>query len=145
MTRFKTTTLVPANLNQFFVGFDRFFDDAFSYQSNASNYPPHSIYALNQDKTEHCIEIAVAGFKKSELSIHLSPDNTLSIKGQKKKKFDGDDGINYAYRGLSGRSFEKKFTLNRDLEINRSTCEDGILKIFVKDIPHKDDTKIEIE
>lgn len=129
----------PTEFNQFLVGFDRMFDDAFEYQTQ--NYPPHSIYAVDSDKKEYCIEMAIAGFKKEELNIHVTPDNTLIVKGEKKN----EDKKVYIHKGLSSRSFTKNFTLNRDLEVKNSTCEDGILKIFIKNIPHKDDKVIDIE
>jgi HSP20 family molecular chaperone IbpA len=139
MTNYKTTTTrfnMPAELNQFLIGMDSMFDDAFACQSQ--KYPPHSIYEVDN---EICIEMAVAGFKKSELKIHLSPDNMLIVNGEKEVK----DTKEYIHRGLSSRAFEKKFALNRDLEVKNSTCEDGILKIFIKNIPHKDDKVINID
>ena len=138
MTRLERFNM-PVEFRQMLIGMDRMFDDAFACQSQ--KYPPVNIY---EDGEQICIEMAVAGFNKKELSIHLSPDNTLSVKG-KKELTEEQKEKEYIHRGLSSRSFEKKFTLNRDLEVFKSTCEDGILKIFITNIPHKDDTVIDIE
>ena len=106
MTNFRTRTTeafrIPAELNQYLVGFDHLFDDALcSHNSSERKYPPCNI-THSEDKTEYYIELAIAGFSKEELSIHVSPDNTLIIKGEKSKK----SNKNYIHRGLSNRNFD---------------------------------------
>lgn len=135
MTRVTKRFTMPTEFSQILIGMDRMFDDAFACHSD--NYPPYNIYGLNG---EICIEMAVAGFSKENIEIHLSTDNTLLVKAEKRDEENKDK--EYIHRGLSMRPFQKKFPLSKDLEVSKSTCEDGILKIFIKSIPNKKDIKV---
>ena len=51
----------------FFVGFDRLFREMETFKINRQgNYPP---YNVSQDGDNYTIELALAGFKESEISI----------------------------------------------------------------------------
>ena len=62
------------------VGFDRVFDQLTNGSHwESPSYPPYNIVRV--DRYNHIIELAVAGFKKSELDIELEK-NILTIKGE---------------------------------------------------------------
>ena len=64
LTRFDTTAL--QQLNRAIIGFDRLFADrAYSNQT----YPPYNVVKHGEDSYE--IEVAVAGFKLSEIDLEL--------------------------------------------------------------------------
>jgi len=120
------------------VGFGPIFKE-FKIQTNYStNYPPHNIVQVNDN--EFSIELAVAGFKKSEVKME-EHQGLLTITGE--KKTDSDESQQYRYRGIAGRSFVKKFRLADFFEVSSATMEDGILTIkFVKNVPEQDRPKL---
>lgn len=101
------------------------------YQKKGSSYPPYNIIKLSE--TETVIEIAVAGFKESDIDV-LVEDKTLKISG---KKDIGDDS-NYIYKGIGTRSFERSFALSSDTKVTKAEYSDGILSVFVEyEIPEE--------
>ena len=69
LTRFDTTALRRA-----LVGSDIVFDAFETRFANqlTNNYPPHNV--VKTDDTHYVIEIAVAGFKKSEIAVEIEQD-----------------------------------------------------------------------
>jgi len=83
MTSFNPTDLsfLFERLNRVALGFDPIFHDIENRFSVAtSNYPPHNVISNADDSIS--IEIAVAGFKRSEISIERH-QNKLTIIGKK--------------------------------------------------------------
>ena len=76
----RNTLNVPRSL---FVGFDTLFEDLerihASARSGNDNYPPHNVVKIDEEK--FLIELAIAGFKKSDIDIELK-DGILKIKGE---------------------------------------------------------------
>lgn len=72
-----------AALNKALVGFDRLFDTFETRFANqlSTNYPPHNI--VKTDDTHYQIEIAIAGFKKHEVTVEVERD-TLTVKAKQK-------------------------------------------------------------
>ena len=65
-----------SNFPNWVIGHDRLFqemlrvvDDVAYPSSSGANYPPHDI--IKQDEENFCIEMALAGFKKDELTIPI--------------------------------------------------------------------------
>lgn len=110
------------HLNQSAVGFAPMLRD-FNYIN--TNYPPHNIIAVSD--TEFNLELAIAGFKKEEITIE-EEDSVLTVKGNKP---DSDED-SYQYRGIAKRNFTKSFRIAEHFEIGNATLEDGILTIFFK-------------
>lgn len=106
------TLLFPARYAKSFVG-------------GGSSYPPYNIIKLSDDLV--VLELAVAGFKESELEVDVA-DGTLKIAGRKEST---DSDVNYIYKGIGARAFEKTFTLSPEAVINRAEYADGILSVFV--------------
>ena len=75
----------------------------------------------------------MAGFGQSELSIE-SRQNALVVKGEKKAEETRDGEV--LYRGIAGRSFERRFQLADHVEVKGASLENGLLHIdLVHEIP----------
>lgn len=110
------------------VGFGPVFRD---FQTPTSNYPPHNIVRVSD--TEFYLEVAVAGFKKDEISME-EHQGLLTIKGD---KTSAPESL-YQFRGIANRSFSKSFRIAEYFEVNDASMEDGILSVkFVKNIPEE--------
>ena len=117
------------HFNQVAVGFGPIFRD---FQHTTSNYPPHNIVTVSDN--EFYLELAVAGFKKDEVTIQ-EENGTLTITADKAVIPDGT-AQTYQYRGIAKRSFSKSFRIAEHFEIDSANMEDGILTIrFVKNTP----------
>ena len=115
------------NINRYAIGFDHLMDHLVSLHSNnnltTNEYPPYDI--IKEGESNYKIELAVAGFKKDELSIQLK-DNTLTIKGESNSKNSNGD---YLHKIIARRSFSKDFTLAENIEVGDAEFEDGVLGV----------------
>jgi len=139
------------NTSFYSVGFDHFFDHLANVHSHfakslTTTYPPHNIKQLDEEK--YLIELAVAGFAKHDIDMHLK-DNILTVKG-KHQTLDRllEDGVDqkYLHKGISDREFERKFVLAEHVEVTDASLRDGMLKIYIERIipEHKRLKKINI-
>ena len=71
-------TQTLATLNRALIGFDNIVNARLL--ASFSNYPPYNI--IKYDDTHYALEIAVSGFKKSEISIEIKEEH-LTISGQR--------------------------------------------------------------
>jgi molecular chaperone IbpA len=137
------------DLDKFFVGFDdtfnrlaKFHDDV---TKNIPNYPPYNIKKVDENK--YVIELAVAGFSKQELELELA-EGVLTVRGQSNLDSFTQDDVNqsFLYKGISDRTFTRKFTLADTIEIKNAEYFNGMLKVFLERIipEHKKPRKIEI-
>ena len=115
------------NINRYAIGFDHLMDHLVSLHSNnnltTNEYPPYDI--IKEGESNYKIELAVAGFKKDELSIQLK-DNTLTIKGESNSKNSNGD---YLHKNIARRSFSKNFTLAENIEVGDAEFEVGVLGV----------------
>ncbi|MEM7696298.1 MAG: Hsp20 family protein [Pseudomonadota bacterium] len=111
------------------VGFDRLFSllDNQVSANQAQAYPPYNIERLSDDA--YRITMAVAGFTDDELSVEVK-ENTLTVTGAKTAA-DGDDA-NMLYRGIAGRSFERRFQLADHVFVTGATLDHGLLHVSLK-------------
>ena len=128
------------NINRYAIGFDHLMDHLVSLHSNnnltTNEYPPYDI--IREGESNYKIELAVAGFKKDELSIQLK-DNTLTIKGESNSKNSNGD---YLHKNIARRSFIKRFSLADNVEVEDATFEDGVLAVSLKhNIPEEQKPK----
>lgn len=137
------TFIVPS-----FLGFDRFFDRFFDDNTNdylkKTAYPPHNIIKIG--KLKYFVELAVAGFNRSEIDIRVEGDR-LIIQGEKKEKDNlPNREITYIHRGIANRSFVKTIIIAETIEVKNAVLSDGILQIYLEDIipEHKKPKRIEI-
>ena len=127
------TTLMKynaANLDQLMdritrntIGMDEYFDRIFNPHESSSNYPPYNLITLSS--TESQLELALAGFKKTEVNVYTQ-DGKLFIEGQKEDK---ETDTNYLHKGLAQRSFTRAWTLSDDTEVRSVDFEDGLLTV----------------
>jgi len=115
-------------LNRGLLGFDEFFHAFERRHANQlqTNYPPYNVIKFGEN--DYIIEMAVAGFKREEITIELEND-VLNIRGIKRE--EKADTTQYIYHGLGARGFQRQFTLHNDLIVKDANLEDGILKVLI--------------
>lgn len=98
-------------------------------------YPP---YNIRKSENAYVIQLAVAGFLRKELTVEVSR-GTLTVTGSKETKETGE----FIWKGISSRSFTRKFTLGDEMEVDSAELQDGILSIFLVN-SESDTTKVDI-
>ena len=118
-------------LRNHFLGFHNDFFDSFR---RVSTYPP---YNIKEKDDKGVIEFAVAGFAEKDLKVEVK-ENTLSIYGCKEKKLQED----LMHKGISDRSFTKKFQLHKQIIVDNAALKDGLLKVsYHREIPEAEKPK----
>ena len=114
-----------------FLGFHNDFFDSFR---RVSTYPP---YNIKEKDDKGVIEFAVAGFAEKDLKVEVK-ENTLSIYGCKEKELQED----LMHKGISDRSFTKRFQLHKHIIVDNAELKDGLLKVsYHRDIPEAEKPK----
>lgn len=132
------------DFDKFFVGFDeqmkRFQNVHDTLAKSIPNYPPYNIKKTGENT--YVIEMAVAGFSKSEIEIELDGDK-LHIRGNANEEDQADQ---YIYRGLAARPFTRTFMLNDNVEVKNAAFVNGMLKVILEQIipEHNKPKRIEI-
>ena len=124
------------------IGFDRVFDAVnrlHSIEGGQSNsFPPYNIKKLDDENYE--ITLALAGFKKSELSVVVE-DGNLIVKGEQAETSKSE----FLHKGIAERNFTRTWALADEVKVTGSKLEDGVLTIsLVHEIP-EDKKPIEIK
>ena len=116
------------NLDPFWrtsIGFDRLFDlvdESLRYQPE-DNYPPCNITRTGENT--YRISLAVAGFKPEQVGVTVN-QNVLIVTGNAdEKQGEGE----YLYRGIAGRSFERRFNLADYIVVKGASLDEGLLQI----------------
>lgn len=133
----------PPEFRRFTIGFDDIFDK-FQEQleiRKMDNYPPYNIKKISDSVFE--IEVAVAGFSPSEVSV-LANDRILSIEGVPEEKEATGEMI---HQGISNRAWRRTFTLAEHVEVVGAESVNGILTVRLEKIipEHKKPKTIQIE
>ena len=110
------------------IGMDEYFDRLFNLHETTSNYPPYNLIQVSN--VESRLEIALAGFKKSEVNV-FTEYGKLFIEGQKEDK---ENESQYVHKGLAQRSFKRAWTIADDTEVKDVIFEDGLLSIQLRKI-----------
>lgn len=105
------------------IGLDEYFDRLFNLHETSTNYPPYNLIQVNN--VESRLELALAGFKKSEITVYTEYGK-LFVEGDREDKGSSDS---YIHRGVGQRSFKRAWTLSDDTEVREVTFEDGLLTI----------------
>ena len=116
------------------IGFDRVFDAVnrlHTIEGGQSNsFPPYNIKKLDDENYE--ITLALAGFKKSELSVVVE-DGNLVVKGEQEKSED-----EFLHKGIAERNFTRTWALADEVKVTGSKLKDGVLTIsLVHEIPEE--------
>jgi molecular chaperone IbpA len=109
----------------FFIGFGPNVQ-TWSHVTGQDNYPPYNV--IKKDEDTYLVELALAGFDKSDLSVSVDNGN-LIVKGEKEKK-----EVDFQHKGIATRSFTRSFALGEYMEITGAELENGMLSITVERI-----------
>jgi molecular chaperone IbpA len=113
-----------------FIGFEdtvKLLQRATQQATKAAGYPPYNIKQVKDNK--YVIEMAVAGFAKSDLEVTMD-GNKLTIKGATKET----EEESFLYQGIANRAFERTFTLDDKIEIKDAEMVNGMLKVWLQSI-----------
>lgn len=118
--------LDPFKFNTTTVGFDGMVKKLQQSMMDAApqGYPPYNIKKVDSGK--YVIEMAVAGFGKSDIEITLK-DGKLVVEGKAKS----DDVSEYLHKGIAERGFNRSFTLADKVEVNNADMINGMLRIWL--------------
>lgn len=123
------------NLYKDFIGAQKLTDRLNSFydrQHPTSGFPPYNI--IEHDNTGYTIEVALAGYDKSEITIS-NEDNVIVVSG---KKEDKPISSKYAWCGIAARNFERRFLIEDNIKVSGAEMVDGILSIDLqKIVPEK--------
>ena len=105
-------------------------------------YPPHNII---KHGSQYRIDIAVAGFKRSELDV-VSENNELVVSGQKaESKATKSIASEYLHKGIATRKFTKKFTLSPNIKVLEAEYIDGVLIIVLEETMNNNRQRLPIK
>ena len=116
------------NLDPFWrtsIGFDRLFDlmdESLRFEPE-DHYPPCNIVRTGENT--YRISLAVAGFKPEQVNVSVN-QNMLIVSATADDKQDKGE---YLYRGIAGRSFERRFNLADYVVVKGASIDDGLLQI----------------
>lgn len=141
------SNLMPKDFQKLFVGFDDQYNRMAKLHDELTkgipNYPPFNIKKVKED--HYVIEIAVAGFSKSEIDVELA-EGKLIVKGNSSE--DNDTALtSWIHKGIADRSFTRTFLVNDQIEVKGAEMINGMLRIFLDQIipEHKKPKKIEVK
>lgn len=122
----RTIDLSP--LYRSFIGSDHLASlvDAATRTEKQGAYPPYNIEVLDEDK--YRVTMAIAGFSKDDVTIEVQ-DNTLTITGKKPSDEEDSKERKFLHKGISERSFERKFQLGDHVKVLAADMEHGLLHI----------------
>jgi molecular chaperone IbpA len=116
------------------VGFDRIFsilDSLGGVENGGNTYPPYNIERTGENA--YRITMAVAGFGENDLSLEAK-ESVLTVRGERSEDADKDREV--LYRGIAGRSFERRFQLADHVEVKGARLQNGLLHIeLVRELP----------
>jgi molecular chaperone IbpA len=129
---------IRSSLDPFTVGYDKLFGDLGDMTKEMAKkvtYPPYNIKQVNKNK--YVIELAVAGFAKSDIEVTLD-GNKLVVKGSAQE--DELEDETYFFKGIANRNFERTFTLADKIEIKNAEMVNGMLKVWLESLVQTQDT-----
>lgn len=116
----------------FGVGLDQLFDRLETGLKEGTSYPPHNIIKESDDV--YRIELALAGFKKDEVSI-TEHDGELIVKASLAVD-ESKETETYLHRGIGKRKFTRRFKLGEHVRVSTAAYENGILTVkLIREVP----------
>jgi molecular chaperone IbpA len=110
------------------IGFDRLAQMVEGLQdASPTTFPPYNIEKTGEDS--YRVTLAVAGFAPSDLDITVR-ENTLVVSGRVQQA--ANDKVATLYRGIAGRSFERRFALADHIVVDDANLANGLLHIGLK-------------
>lgn len=133
-------------LLQTHLGFDSLFNELESFIEQGSTVPSYPPYNIIKENHGYVIELALAGFKKSEISVsHDKRSRKLVISGA--KSTDPNSQVSekiFLAKRIANRSFSATFKVADNMEISSAKMEDGILTIKLDEVKCEEDKPIAI-
>lgn len=132
------TSPFSKNFDAFTVGFDKLVDEireASEKTKKSISYPPYNIKQV--DENNYVIEMAVAGFGKTDIEISLD-NNKLTVSGNVDSE-DTEEVSNYLWKGIAQRAFQRTFTLADTIEVQSAEMVNGMLKLGLQNIVKAND------
>ena len=126
----RTIDLSP--LYRSFIGSDHLaaLVDAAARNEKQASYPPYNIELLGEDK--YRITMGVAGFNQDNIDITVQ-ENTLVVTGKNEASPDEAER-KFLHKGISERSFERKFQLGDNVKVLAADMDNGLLHIDLERI-----------
>jgi molecular chaperone IbpA len=110
------------------IGFDRLAQVVDGLQEAASNtFPPYNIEKTGDDT--YRVSVAVAGFAPEDLDVTVR-DNTLIVTGRVRPATT--EKVATLYRGIAGRSFERRFALADHIVVENAGLDNGLLNVGLR-------------
>lgn len=110
------------------IGFDRLarLMDTAASAAEGPSYPPYNIEKTGEDT--YRLTMAVAGFRSEDLEFTVK-ENTLFVSGRSPNEGQKSEVL---YRGIAGRSFERRFVLADHIVVDGADLRNGLLHISLK-------------
>lgn len=113
------------------LGLDEMFNSLFrnyggsEYQHESNSAPPHNVL----DKGDgYELEVAVAGYEPRDINVsvsHYPGNHVVTVTGEKKS-----EKCTYLHKGITSKSFEKRFTYGDNLKLVSATVKNGLLSVI---------------
>ena len=123
--------------NMFEQLFDTILSDGVFNASNNKTFPKYNIEKV--DDSNYAIEMALAGFDRSDIDITLS-EGILTIRGSKR-----DEDKTYLVKNVSNREFEISFNVTNNVDVTDARMENGMLRVLIQKNDNRDVSKIEVK
>jgi HSP20 family protein len=87
---------------------------------------------LHETDDAYLVSVDIPGIRKEDVDIDVS-GNTLTVRGERKEEYGGENGGRSTYSERRYGMFERSFTLPKDVDPDRveATCESGVLHVMV--------------
>lgn len=110
------------------IGFDRLarLMDTAASAAEGPSYPPYNIEKTGDDT--YRLTMAVAGFSPEDIELTVK-ENTLFVSGRSASEGAKAEVL---YRGIAGRSFERRFVLADHIVVDGAELQNGLLHISLK-------------
>ena len=113
--------------NPYMIGWDTFFPKLETLaKTNSTSFPPYNVRKV--DDNNFIIELAVAGYNKSNLSI-TEEDCCVTVEGELPETND-----EYLHKGIAGRKFTRTFSLAEYMVTKECHLVDGMLLISIEKV-----------
>ena len=111
------------------------------YMKNSdTSYPRYNIVE-NTVAGSFRLEIAVPGWQQEELEL-IQDKTELLVRGKKAQKLSQEE--QFVHQGLSLKSFERKFIINADIQVDDVELANGLLTIALSRTPNSTRKILEI-
>lgn len=119
-----------------FIGFDHLWNEIerLSLHQDTS-FPKHNVVKFTD--TEFAIELALAGYRKEDLTVELK-EGILVVTGDNRDTLADAMSREYLHKGISSKKFTKTFRLSEHVVVDGADFVDGLLVVNLRvEIPEE--------